>query len=777
MPLTLTFLEASIPLTKEYQKQATGEITKNNYPNVYEVTSHVEKCKTLRDVASTIQAHALKGHCLLKGNLSRDLESESRAGTTDPNAATKWLMLDVDGMDFKTPDDFMKAMGFADISYVLQYSASHHIFDKKLRCHILVELTHEISAPALKEFLKSWNFSIPELRNSLELTKTGMALKYGLDITTCQNDKLIYIAPPILKKVSDPLKNTKRISFVQKKKNTLTLPSITPSIVTNKALIETRIKELREQAGLPARKNTYRHVSNIEVLSKPDQATITGMKEDRGFVYFNFNGGDSWAYYHPANNADFIYNFKGEPTYVTKELLPEYWEQIKSKQEETDIKPAVANAKGIMYLAFLDRKTSSYWRGKYDTKNDVLELHMARNETQIWAFIAQNNFSVGEVIPEWDIVFDPHIKTRVDAVNRVINVFRPTDYMLAKPKKVMTMPPTCEKIIRHCLGGQDEEVTHFINWIAYILQNMKMTRTAWVLHGTEGTGKGLLFNQIIRPLLGEAQTAIRNMKSLAETYNDYAKNKLLVFIDEVQTSSLHNSEAIMAKLRNFIVEPNISIRQMYVGEYEVKNFSNWMFASNRPDPVAIPKEDRRFNVARYQPEKLVITQHEVETLLPAELQDMHHYLMSYKVDTFKANTPLKNADRESLIEVSEASIDSVASAIITGNFEFFMDHLPTTKTAANEYREDVDVYTQTLIRLASRTKNNGTCPISRDELFVLFNYCVGEMPKSPNKFTSRLKHHRIRVHKVWVDSEPCQGFTTMWKPRDLNDYLKRLQKR
>jgi hypothetical protein len=53
-------------------------------------------------------------------------------------------------------------------------------------------------------------------------------------------------------------------------------------------------------------------------MLKPDSAVITEMKAERGFVYFNLNGGDSWAYYHPESNPDYIYNFKGEPSYLLK---------------------------------------------------------------------------------------------------------------------------------------------------------------------------------------------------------------------------------------------------------------------------------------------------------------------------------------------------------------------------------------------------------------------------------------------------------------------------
>jgi len=71
---------------------------------------------------------------------------------------------------------------------------------------------------------------------------------------------------------------------------------------------------------------------------------ITEMKVERGFVYFNLNGGDSWAYYHPENNPDYILNFKGEPAYLTKELLPDYWQQLTNTGSSTR-----TSSDGVLY--------------------------------------------------------------------------------------------------------------------------------------------------------------------------------------------------------------------------------------------------------------------------------------------------------------------------------------------------------------------------------------------------------------------------------------------
>jgi hypothetical protein len=65
--------------------------------------------------------------------------------------------------------------------------------------------------------------------------------------------------------------------------------------------------------------------------------------------------------------------------------------------------------------------------------------------------------------------------------------------------------------------------------------------------------------------------------------------------------------------------------------------------------------------------------------------------------------------------------------------------------------------------------SDGRCNISRDELRVIFDYVVGKIPESPNKFTSLLKHHRIHTTKVRVDDKPVYGIKTTFRDVDRFD--------
>ena len=763
----LDFLSASVPLTKTITTEGNGDITTSPYPNVYRVTSHTEPITDLASFYAVLTKHATLNHCLLKGNVTRPLIDESRAGATDAAAATQWLCLDVDGLPDKyagtavTPDSILQMLGITDVSYILQWSASQGFKGPTLRFHAFVLLDRPVPAGLIKQWLISMNHAIPLLHDSQELTKTGNSLKWGLDITTCQNDKLLYIAPPTFKNTKNPMGRTPRISLVKRKIDAFTFPSSVTPINVNKDMTTKRLIELRNQAGLPQRKFTTRLVAGTEVLLKPDVCTITGMRDERGFRYFNFNGGDSWGYYHPEDRADIIYNFKDEPRYLTKELLPEYWASLTAAASRT-------TSTGLTYMAFLDRKSSTYYRGTYEASTDTLDLTPAKNETQIRHFCEQNNVPLGSFIAEWDMTFDPHDSVRVDFTNHTVNLFQLTEYMRTPAQRVTKCPPTIFRVIHHALGSDVDCTAHFINWLSFIVQKRTRTLTAWIFHGVEGTGKGILMNRILRPLLGRNQTTMRRMEELNEQYNAFMRSCFLVFVDEVEAAAFTNQRGVMAKLRNFITEEFVPIRAMYSNAMECPNYTNWIFASNRPEPVVIPAEDRRFNVGKYQSKKLGMTDAELARI-PNELQAFHDFLLSYPIDLKAVATVLDNDDRTAMIQISESSVDTVATAILNGDMEFLLDQLPSTMAYSGNAAKSnkIEDYKHALKSVMLRVNpTTGAANISRDELHAIFDYVVGNMPESPNKFTSLLKHHRIRTVKVWCDNKAVYGLSTKFKDVD-----------
>jgi len=755
MSLSVFFLSADRPICKEYELDDNNDLIKHPYPFVYEVTSHEEHPTDLQAFERLIQKYAAKGATLVKGKLARPLVSESRKGSTDSDEKTDWICLDLDGIEnYQDIDQFLEAIGVGDTDYVIQWSSSMGIENKAgFRCHVFMLLDKPQHPQLLKHWLQHLNLTI--LNTQLELTKTGNSLRWPLDITTCQNDKLLYIAPPILdSRIPDPFVRSPRIAFVPKTKQRVVLPYPLPSQASLREATDKKIEELRTTANLPKRKKAkYKFSGTTEYMVAPDSCTITEMKHERGFVYFNLNGGDSWAYYHPEDNPKFIHNFKGEPTYRTEDLLPEYWARI--QQATAQHKP---NSKGVIYFAFRDFKSSNYFNGWYNTQSENISYAMAKSESQIRQFMAQHGQPLGDFIPDWDLVWLPHsTQPPVDVANQQLNTYQQSEFYTAhNPKKPapLTAPPTILKVIDHVLGHDQPTIDAFINWLACVVQYKNRTGTGWVWQGTQGTGKGVLFHKVLTPLMAEQNVVSKRMEELESEFTGFMENKFIVFIDEIESGKSLYHDKITAKLKNLIVEPTISIRKMYTPAYMAPNYSNMIFASNKPSPVEVAPDDRRFNIGPYQDNPIQLTSTEIDDIIPLELQSFFDYLMGYPADLNRARKPLISTARTNLIAINQTAIDTVAQALLNGDLEFFWDHLLDSKKqipVAATY--DYTPYRDLIVDLVQ----NPNSKLTRDELHTIFHWCVGRMPQSPNKFAALLKHHRVNLTQVWKHNRNVRG--------------------
>lgn len=764
--MDIFFLLSTKPLAKSYELASDGSLIRQPYPFVHDFTSLITHPKDLKSLASSMRTHARNGACILKGTLGRPLVDESRKGATDPDAKTDWICLDLDGIDhYQTVDLFLQDIGCGDVDHIVQWSSSMGIENKAgFRCHIFMRLTQPVHPQILKHWLMHLNLTTPALRNQLTLTKTGNSLRWPLDVTTCQNDKLLYISPPILGKgIADPFPKDTRITFEKRGRDALVLPYPIPSKDALRQQVDVKVAELRSATGLPKRRATkYKYSGQTEYMVSPDSAVITEMKTERGFVYFNLNGGDSWAYYHPEDNPNFIHNFKGEPAYRTEDLLPEYWARIQAKAQ-AQAQTYQPNAQGLIFLAFRDFRTSNYFNGWFDTSTDTLTLAQAKNESQLRQFMKQHNQMLGDCIPDWSLRWNPQNPLIVDPANRELNTYQPSVFFQSKtkPKKIPAIPPTILKVIDHVLGHDPATIDHFINWLAVIVQTKTKTGTAWVWQGTQGTGKGVLFHQILTPIFGEINVVSKRMEELESEFTGFLESKFLVFIDEIETGrSLYHSK-ITAKLKNLIVEPTISIRHMYTPAYMATNYASMIFASNKSASVEVSPDDRRFNVGPYQEHPIQLTANEVDVLIPRELQDFFDHLRTYPADADRARKPLISTARSSLIAINRTAIDSVADALLSGNLEFFWDHLPAKSSNVNPLQAMRYLpFRELVIDLVNTLDGK----LTRDDLFTLFEWCVGNMPQSPHKFAALMKHHRMHMEQLWKNNRNVRGITVTWQP-------------
>jgi hypothetical protein len=685
--LSLNFLRAEdgTPLSKKFVATPQG-ITKDTYPLVSNFVSFSIEVETLDEFLQVLEIHAEQQHCLLKGLLDKPLNGESRAQHTNSVAPTKWVCLDLDtDKGFSNVDAFLASIGIFGTSYILHHSASAGITsDIGLRTHVYMMLSEPITPPLLKDWLRHLNLNTPELFQQLQLTANGMSLRWPLDTTTCQNDKLIFIAPPTLEGLSDPIEKRFEIHHKQSPHLTIDLSTINSAQIT--ARTQGAVNDLRMLAGYPRRKARY--APSTHVLLNPEQATVTGERHARGFVYLNLNGGDSWGYYYPEDNPTILYNFKGEPNVRLQDIAPDYWQNL---PQHRALQPVDHNTTRFIVR---DNRSDSYYTCIWHPNDEYMELNRAQR-AHLADFMAHHGDDMPDAVPEWEITFDPTTTEVYKPEQRWINTYRPTKYIKEPLSASPSIPPIISMILNSLCADDAKFKAHFLNWLAYIFQTRKKTKTAFLFHGVEGTGKGLLYQQVLSPLFGSEHTTLITTDTLQDRFNGWAHRKIFVCVDEFAVEA-KDSRRIPEILRNLITEDTMALREMRRDVRTVDNSLNLILFTNVIDPFRLPESDRRYNVSPRQTSKLIIGQAEIDQI-PDELPAFAAFLQTYDVDEERVVTALNTDAKNAMRLAAEGTGDRIIRAFASGDTQFFADLRSTNKSDPDPQRITYNAYVNSWI--------------------------------------------------------------------------------
>lgn len=760
------------PLTKTYRLTPDGYEVEP-YPFVKNMNSYRVEANSPAELHAAITVHAEEGHCMLKGLTKEQLVNQSRAGQTTPDEPTRWVCLDLDFEEgWNSVDDFLRELApeWSDVSYVWQHSASAGIKSKPgIRGHIWIMLEQAILPSVLKQWLMERNLLVSRLKEQISLAASGMALKWPLDITTCQNDKLLYIAPPMCKGFEDPL--SERIEMRAKKQDFAPLPrtELLAAAVDHKQ--QEKIAQLRESAGLPRRTAKYADHGGFNILVNPEISTVTGVKHGRGFVYLNLNGGNSFGYFFPAKNPEILSNFKGEPPMRLRDVAPDFYQEYTQKlKQETygDIRPYV----------FREPMRDVYFNTLYSPSEDkLMMIAPAGSKDRLADFMAQFGHPMPDPVEDWTVEFNPTTTSVLNARQKWVNLFKPTKFIKEMHSfgNIPTVPETINKVIDSVCGNDLETKDHFLNWLACLFQTRERMETAWIFHGVQGTGKGILLSRILRPLLGERHVTEWTTQAFEEKFNQPLEQTCLLWLDEFKATDNKAGDQMMNKLKSYVTEHVLTIRGMRANGYEVPNYLNVIIACNHPDPVQLTEHDRRFNVAPAQERPLVILAEEVERI-QGELSLFAGFLANYKVDRQKARKVLLNEARSSMIVASQTTTDAFFSAARTGKIKWFADFLQNNMPMQDSLLyQQFERIVRNWVREAYENAANGN-PVrtTRDELRMVYSYIVGS-PTTPAKFTRMCNIHRLEGGRMRIHGgdEPTTGFVLPFvaSREELEPYL------
>lgn len=735
--MRLHFIEA--PKDGKLRKQignANGIDT--SYPQVKYLSSYeyeVEKSKDgLGKYRKLLQEQGLQGRALMKGLFPHELQCESRAGLIKNEGTTSLLILDIDGLDLDLNElskgKTVKHMTKRDVenvaesvismlpeelhnvSYVAVASSSFGISAKQVSIHIHMFLEDPIDVKELTVWLRSLNFSQADILPKLKLTKQKYKVKSVIDPCLAQQNRIVYICPAFFgPRVPNPFKNdTQRYVLVTKEKSVVDLRKLLKEMDENSELLakveKDTLNTLQKKYGVPTaiRKTTRIHSNgrDYHVVSDPFPTQLRYHSDTDRLVAYNRPGDTSGPYFVLKENPEIIWSLKPDdrPELFKNVDYEAYQNHVATYGSGFSKEETHGVVRKVRRHMFIDQMSDKYHVMTHDYENDVVLELVPKSKETAEQFMQFKGQIVPEPVPTWYIEFDP---TRKESLfqsqdKTVVNQFIPSSYMLATDKHELDglvtygqashlqfYCPTIYQIIYHMLGNADEEYEHFMNWFCAIFQKRMKTKTGWLTHGTQGTGKGLFFNKIVSKLIHSHHTRQVKLQQLVDDqFNGWMEYCLFIMVDEFNLANAgKNTSAAANDIKTMVTEPTFSMRKMQREQVARPQYMNFFLATN--DVGALSMEDkRRFNVAPRQQIMLedrfpeIHDEEKFDALIDSEMEEFAAFLRGFKVSVPKVRQILANKAKLDASEAGMNAADKFFKIIRYGDFESLSELLDIT---------------------------------------------------------------------------------------------------
>lgn len=785
MSVPLVFLEPARGLRLAKTITQDGSLP---YPLAKKFTSHVVYLSPdengVREAFAAMQSHALQGHALHKGVLKEPIINESRSGKADTNASTNLLVIDLDDyVPATTLEAPITAASLADLvrdvrallpgplakcACIGNASASTGFKPNgAIGLHLFFLLDRPVAPTQLSHWLTGLNFAISVFDSQVKLNRSCISLKYVVDPVVARNAQIIYIAPPELSGVNNPfVSDADRWALIEGDTWTCDIQQLlddcVPALVQQEA--ERRLADLRKGMGLKKMTPRYRRLEidgqRVQVLTNPDQMQMTLVRTTDTYAYWNINGGDSNAYYNPIGNPEVVYNFKGEPPFEMKQANEDvynwYCETYKTQIRDTsDPRP----------LAFREQSSDQHYAIEYNPRDDRVIRANKIQKQNIEDWYASYGIPAPDPIPQWDVMFDPQSTTVIDWDNHKLNLFQPTDLLRNPPailpsyagaklgeaaEKLGDLCPLIYRVLFHICGNSPAEFEWFMNWLAYTVQTRKKAQTAWIFSGCPGTGKGIFFERILRPIIGDAYATKKRLDHLEEQFNAYLERTLFLVYEEFRLSDSKQDGKLLNKLKDEIGSTISNIRAMRTDVEERPNYTNYIFFSNHLDVIRIEEGDRRFNIA---PPQLVplraiwpkITQE--LPLLDGEIGTFAGFLMAYAYDENAARTCIENEAKARMKQLAMGYTERFCLAARNGELDYFMEVFDMD--IANDLTKSTQITTaQKYVRHWAASVGKGALRVPVSDLFTVYIAMHDTQRLTQTKFTQMLGRNDVPVQRL-----------------------------
>jgi len=401
-------------------------------------------------------------------------------------------------------------------------------------------------------------------------------------------------------------------------------------------------------------------------------------------------------------------------------------------------------------IAFLDKNTNKLFFGAFDKFKDEYQIDQ-KDFTTIKNTLQTHRMPMPKSFPEARYELVPNSNEVVNLDDGYINYYVAPALLKTPvpPGKGKKVPTYIDKILRH-MFTEPKMYEHFLNWLAWIVQNRAKTRTTFLLQGVQGIGKNLFYDLVIKPIFGTRYCTEVHQNRFLSRFNSFMTTNVWVLVNEVEIN-FSTKDELASRLKPFITDEWVEAESKGVDSRPMKNFCNTLFFSNKRNSVYLEESDRRFNVCQYVETPIYRTDWwpglKIEDILKAEIQEFVYYLKNLTPDTTRVMLPIDNQAKRDLIEISKTNAEHFFQALHEFDLEWLEESLVN----------DVSFGAASMMELKEIIqKTRAEKKISRNDLALLYsNIC--QKASTPTTFTRACTSFGIEINSIRIDGTVTKG--------------------
>jgi len=231
------------------------------------------------------------------------------------------------------------------------------------------------------------------------------------------------------------------------------------------------------------------------------------------------------------------------------------------------------------------------------------ELAAKRGTIASWYKRHVDKQDVEEIIYRPDLYKENTPRIKMEDEQWYLNKYKPSGLVPIEPKTHDDLEPFTD--LMKYLVPNEKYRGHFLDWLAYIVQNpgMKIKHAVMVYSLHWQIGKGSLFD-VMTDILGEDNAEPSNVRAMLDKGVKFAE-KQLILIDECKSKGDFGEKSnLINDLKTIISEKRIQQRVLYKDFQVVKTFTNYLIFTNNKDALAIAPDDARYFVLFNEEERL-----------------------------------------------------------------------------------------------------------------------------------------------------------------------------